>query len=699
MSFWSTGSVRRALGLVVALWVCGGAGATGEPSASASAPSAASTSQVPVEHFFRLPQVLRSALSPDGTQLAITTGRGGPRVGLVVFDLLGNKPPRRVAQFSDIDIGSVRWLGNDQLIFNVIDLEAGSGVDQREAPGLYAVNADGQELRSLIQRLNPLIRESAPLARRTLAWNHVLLSVPLVLGKGVSPDEIVVGEMRRLSDRVEHIQPLWLNVRTLRTRSMDFEPPPDGVTGWLFDSGGQARAAWGTRDGRRRLWWRDPAQAGWKLLADHDALRAPFTPRFVDDAGQLFVTRAEGPQGLSVLTRYDFERKAPAPEPWVKVDGFDFAGSLVPGLPGEPARGVRVMAEVETTVWLDAAMKQLQQRVDERLPGRINRLSCRRCSGDDAVVLVESAADRDPGQLLIFRPARDQWQRVAAVQEGIDPAAMARVDFERIRARDGRELPVWLTLPPGHVAGRPAPAVVMVHGGPWVRGGYWRWQPMEQFLASRGYVVISPDYRGSTGYGDAHFRAGWKQWGQAMQDDIADALLWARGKGLVDDSRACIAGASYGGYATLMGLVRHPQLYRCGIAWVAVTDPLLYLKGSWWVRDDISEDGRRYSLPEMVGDAERDAEMLKAVSPVEQAARIGAPLLLAFGDRDLRVPVEHGERLRDALRKAGREPQWVVYPGEAHGWRKPENQLDWARRVEAFLARHLGAGTSPSPPR
>jgi dipeptidyl aminopeptidase/acylaminoacyl peptidase len=222
-----------------------------------------------------------------------------------------------------------------------------------------------------------------------------------------------------------------------------------------------------------------------------------------------------------------------------------------------------------------------------------------------------------------------------------------------------------------------------------VRIGYWRWEAMRQFLASRGYVVIEPEFRGSTGYGSAHYRAGFKQWGQAMQDDVADALLWAQKDGWASD-RACIAGASYGGYSTLMGLVRHPELYRCGAAWVAVTDPFLFLEGSWRVEDDISGGARRYALKDMVGDPKADEAMLKANSPVEQAARITAPLLLAFGEEDLRVPLAHGRRLRSALERAGRPPEvWVTYPEEGHGWRKLENEIDFAQRLERFFAKHL----------
>jgi dipeptidyl aminopeptidase/acylaminoacyl peptidase len=206
-------------------------------------------------------------------------------------------------------------------------------------------------------------------------------------------------------------------------------------------------------------------------------------------------------------------------------------------------------------------------------------------------------------------------------------------------------------------------------------------------LASRGYLVISPEFRGSAGYGQAHQRAGYKQFGRAMQDDVADALQWAQQKGWA--GKACIMGASYGGYASLMGPVRHPDTYQCAVAWVAMADLFLYLEGSFWTNDDIGDFGRERVMPQRVGDADKDRAMLSEVSPVLQAARIKRPVLLAYGERDLRVPLKHGERMRDALRAAGNEPEWVVYPGEAHTWMKEATHVDFATRVEKFLGQHL----------
>jgi dipeptidyl aminopeptidase/acylaminoacyl peptidase len=283
---------------------------------------------------------------------------------------------------------------------------------------------------------------------------------------------------------------------------------------------------------------------------------------------------------------------------------------------------------------------------------------------------------------------------VGKVRADIDPSRSATLDFYRIKTRDGLDLPVWITTPskgaPRNGTG-PRPAVVLVHGGPWVRGTYWQWDAETQFLASRGYVVIEPEYRGSTGFGFSHFQAGWKKWGGPMQDDVVDSVRWAAQKGLVDPNRVCIAGASYGGYATLMGLALYPNLYRCGVAWVAVTDPRLMFDDSW--QSDISDEARNYELPTLLGDPERDAAMLQAAAPVEHAADMRAPLLLAFGREDRRVPIVHGNLMRDALRANGHDPEWVVYEDEGHGWLKVDNRIDFWTRVERFLDKNLNAPT------
>jgi dipeptidyl aminopeptidase/acylaminoacyl peptidase len=229
------------------------------------------------------------------------------------------------------------------------------------------------------------------------------------------------------------------------------------------------------------------------------------------------------------------------------------------------------------------------------------------------------------------------------------------MELQWLKARDGRALPTWVSLPapaPGAAGGKNLPTVVLVHGGPWVKNTPWRWDAEVQFLNALGCAVLQPQFRGTRGLGSAHERAGWRQWGRTMQDDVADAARWALGTGLADPKRIALMGASYGGYATLMGLARDAALFRCGVAWVGVTDlDLLY--GAHW--SDSSDAYKQHGMPALIGDRVKDAAELKANSPNHLAARIAQPLLLAYGRKDQRVPIGHGKAMRRALQAAGNE--------------------------------------------
>jgi len=636
----------------------------------------------PPDVFYRDTDLAEAHLSPSGRWLAITGAMGAARAGLVIFDVKNGGQPRRIVQFADGDVTNVQWVNDDRLVFSALDFAEGSG-RARGAWGLFAVNADGSKRIQLVRRFGSrTVRD--PASGGLLDWNHVLLSTPLQR-EGSTSDEVLVGRFTINERRT--LTPLWLDTLTGRTRGTDFKLPTDTVH-LLTDPHGEARVAFTRQEDREAAFWRAPGSEDWQPLYDSALGHAPFQPHTVDSAGNLYVTQPRGAQGYAVLARYDFARHAPDEQALVVTPGFDFRGSLGVENDGK-LRGVRVVTDVESTAWLTDGMQAIQAEVDAALPGRVNRISCRHCSKPDRVLLVRSYSDREPGEWWLHRSATGDgkgWQQVGRVRVEVKADDMSTMALQRINARDGRDLPVWITKNPA--AKGPLPAVVLVHGGPWVRGNMWGWHADAQFLASRGYVVIEPEFRGSTGYGEAHLKAGFKQWGQAMQDDVADALKWAQKQGIASD-KACIAGASYGGYSTLMGLIKDPGLYRCGVAWVAVTDLELLVNGSIWVDDDTTAVMRKYRMAELVADGKADASMIAANSPVQQAARIKAPLLLAFGEEDRRVPLAHGERLRQAMRAAGNEPEWVTYPGEGHGFAIVKNRVDFAERMERFLARHL----------
>lgn len=631
----------------------------------------------PLEAFFQPATLQDVEMSPSGRWIAAQVARPGERARLVISDLENKEPAKVVAAFSRYDVRSVFWVSDDLLVFQLADDQDRDRRAEYKGRGLLSVTRDGERMRVLIKREWDTafpVQSSAPLEA-----NHTLLA------RGAAgSDELVIGEqMFDGAGEFAAYRLIRLNARN-GARSTILDQAPAHVQDWWFDHQGVPRAAMSSESGRYTLHWHELADKAWREIASFPWLEHPYWPAFVDGGGQLFVTRNFDDAGKSELVRLDLATGKPVSEPLVSLPGFSSDYDPVIDRQTGELLGLNLLADARVQVWFSPAMKALQTKVDAMLPGRINQLSCRPCDKPRRL-LVHSYNDRHPGEYLAYEVATDSWQRLGVARPAIDPEQMGRMDFHRIKARDGADLPLWVTLPPGGAA-KPRPAVVLVHGGPWARGAEWRWDAESQFLATRGYVVIQPEFRGSTGYGSAHYRAGWKQWGQAMQDDVTDALRFAIGKGWVDASRVCIAGASYGGYAALMGLAKDPDLYRCGVSWVGVTDPRLMFSIHW---SDIGRDSKQHTMPQLIGDPVKDAAMLAANAPVELAAKIKAPVMLTYGSLDRRVPLEHGERMRDALRQAGNPPEWHVYGDEGHGFKRPENVLDFWRRVDSFLARHL----------
>jgi len=240
----------------------------------------------------------------------------------------------------------------------------------------------------------------------------------------------------------------------------------------------------------------------------------------------------------------------------------------------------------------------------------------------------------------------------------------------------------YLTLPPGVAEPDKLPMVVYPHGGPFGEQDEWRYDGDTQLLAAQGYAVLQINFRGSGGYGRRHRNLGAQEWGKSMQDDLTDATRWAIEQGYADAGRICIYGASYGAYASLMGVAKEPDLYRCAAGYVGIYDLEMMHK-----RGDIqtSRSGRSY-LDEAVG-----SEGLAAVSPVNLAGQIKAPVFLAAGGEDQRAPVEHTEAMEKALKKAGVPVQSLIYGDEGHGFFDPAHEREYYTQLLAFFDRHIGS--------
>jgi len=635
----------------------------------------------PVEAFFANNAFGDAVLSPSGRYLAVRTGRPGRRDALAVIDLDTGKPASLIGN-DDTDVGEFQWVNDRRLVYNVHDSTITASQEEL-APGVFGIDVDGSHFKQLAGRRGNgneketwrayLFDQQGP---QSTAARHVLVAHYAWDGK----------YDRSFIQRID----------TDTGDTAWVEAPYEKAHSFLLDFDGKLRLAISSFQVGTIIQYRNPTNDEWNVVASYAARepRAHIKPIGFGPDGTLYVIANAG-ENLATLRTLDVKTGKLSKDALVATPGYDFDGTLVYNR--KKVLGVRLTTDAEANIWFDPAMQTIQDAVNKALPATVNLLSVA-ADPDAKRVLVESYSDRQPRTFSLYNVKTGQLELSAAPYPLIQPAAMGRQEPMQYKARDGLAIPGLLTLPPGGQRSK-LPMVVLVHGGPWVRGASWGWTPESAFLASRGYAVLEVEFRGSTGFGAAHFEAGLKQWGLAMQNDIADGTRWAIAQGIADPQRICIAGASYGGYATLMGLANDPDLYRCGVEWMGVTDIDMMFTSSWWDKADFSEGALHYSMPYMIGDPVKDAAQLRATSPLRQAARIKQPLLLAYGREDRRVPIVHGRKFYTVVTRTNDHVEWIDYPGEGHGWSQPQNRIDFWRRVESFLYRNIGTASPPAAPR
>ena len=636
--------------------------------------------------FFSRDIVTDAQLSPNGDFVAIIVAGSGRRE-LSIRNLktgLG----RIVAGFSDVEIDDYHWVNNERLVFSVGD-DVADG-DAQLWPGLFAVNRDGSELRTLVERGKvSFFSERRPPGQKVLPANTFFFDRDR---SGASDDVFVVQPVASNIHDVKALNLMRVNTKTGHVET--FNRPGDTID-WIIDETGVPRVNVTLHNGIETIYYLDRATEKWRELAEFNAYtEGGFQPKYIGPDGALYVTARNGGD-TAAFYRFNLEKNAIDSEPLIAFKDFDFdeRGSgafylndrFVANSPAKKLLGVHYETDKAGTFWFDDDMKNIQKKIDGLLPKTANILSV--SGGNSKYVLVSAHSDVQPGFYEIYDTESGKLTPIGARHQAVYPREMSHREMLHYPARDGLDIPVYLTLPLGG-SGKDLPMVVLVHGGPYVRGGSWSWDPEVQFLASRGYAVLEPEYRGSTGFGFHHFQAGWKQWGLAMQDDIADGARWAIARGIANPKRICIAGASYGGYSALMGLANDPDIFRCGIDWVGVTDIDMMYESDW--SSDISAEWQQFGMPLLIGDRGKDAERLKATSPVNIASRITQPVILAYGGADHRVPIAHGEKFRDAVLKYNKNVEWIEYVDEGHGWSLYKNQIDFWTRVEKFLDANIG---------
>jgi dipeptidyl aminopeptidase/acylaminoacyl peptidase len=625
------------------------------PAAPAISASSVPTQLISAEDFGALPFMFNPKLSPDGMRV-LTSAVVKEQERVVVLDLKDKTAVSHSIVIPDnFDLNWYRWAGNDRVLMGIGQTAKFFGDD------VYVTR---------------------------LMMYDLATQKPAFIGKrseGIEGDDVIHVDregrflLLNIQETIYEYPSVWrVELDTLAMKEVVKQH--DNVWNWFADGTGTVRAGIG---GVGKSWWllyrRDPSGKFEKVLkrkvtkADESTDIERFVPINGTDSGYAVANKNTGRYGLY---RYDFgtDTLGEAVFEHAKVDMDDFSLAADGGI--EAVFYTDDRARIE---WINPKMKVIQEDIDRALPDRINRVTS--ISRDGSRMVIWTGSSSDPGRYYVYQVNAGVMSIFSRPYERIVGKKLAPMESTAYRARDGLEIPAYLTLPIDR-ASKALPLILMPHGGPFIRDS-WGYDVYAQFLANRGYAVLQPNFRGSTGYGREFVEQGMGQWGRAMQDDLDDGVQWLVDQGKVDPKRICIMGASYGGYAAMWAAVRNPEIYRCAISFAGISDVNAMLK----------YDRKTFAAPRyfrnwrerVQGDKNFD---LNSVSPLRAVDRVRIPLLIAHGEKDDNVPMSQSQKLHEALTKAGKPHEYVIYQGERHGFQKVGNAVDYLKRVEAFLAKY-----------
>ncbi len=448
------------------------------------------------------------------------------------------------------------------------------------------------------------------------------------------------------------------------------------------DDQGNARFAIGAgSDNLAKLYYRDPDNKPWRLINDEAASGVVESAYGFSTDGKTAYLRTEQKTGPDAIIAMDVATGArtellrdTAVDPYFRLIAID----------SEATAGAQYMHDTVHSRFFDATTPtaKLYRQLEKAFAGEAVRITS--VTKDGTLAFVQVWSDRNPGDFYLYDRVAKQAALVFSRLSSFDPLKQPKTTLVQIPARDGVVMYGYLTRPAGNPAG-PLPMVVIPHGGPFGIYDDGSFDRESLMLAEAGYAVLRVNYRGSGNYGRAYQQAGAREWGGKMQDDVTDATRWAVVQHIADEKRICIYGASYGGYAALMGAAKEPQLYRCAVGYVGVYDLVKRHK-------DLAKDSRSSGTwaDEWMG----QRKDMAAISPTEFANRIKIPVLLAAGGKDSRAPIEHTEKMEKALKAAGVPVESLYYPNEGHGFYTEAHQREFYTRLLAFLSQHLGGATA-----
>ncbi len=603
--------------------------------------------QIPLEDFFKNPEKARYQISPDGKYFSFMAPYE-KRMNVFVQEI-GKDSAVRLTSETDRDIAGYFWKNPSRILY----LKDTGGDENFK---LYGVNIDGSNLKCFTDF--PKVRTE------------------IIDDLYDFPDEVIIGMNKR---NPEVFDPYRLNIVTGKMKML--AENPGNIQGWILDHEGKLRAATAIVDGiNTQILYRAKETDAFKPVLTTNFKESVSPMIFTFDNKNIYAVSNLG-RDKSALVVFDIVNGKEMEKIYENPD-YDISDVVWSRL-NKKLLAVNYESWKQERFYLDDDMKKIYESIQQKLGDYTFNITSETKAEDK--FMIRAYSDRSLGGYYVYDKAKDDLQKVADLFTWLKEDELAKMLPVEFMSRDSVKINGYLTLPVGYTMedAKDLPVVVNPHGGPWARDS-WGFNPEIQFLANRGYAVLQVNFRGSTGYGRDFWEKSFKQWGLKMQDDITDGTNWLIKQGIADPKRIAIYGGSYGGYATLEGLVKEPDLYAAGVDYVGVSNLFTFMKTIppyWKPMLDM--------MYEMVGNPVADSAQFVATSPAMNADKIKSPLFVAQGKNDPRVNKDESDQMVDALKKRGIVVEYMVKDNEGHGFHNEENRFDFYRAMEKFLGEHL----------
>jgi len=603
--------------------------------------------QIPLEDFFKNPEKSRYQISPDGKYFSYMAPFE-KRLNIFVQEI-GTDKTIQLTTEKDRDISGYFWKNPTRIVF----LKDTGGDENFK---LYGVNIDGSNLQCFTDF--PKVRTE------------------IIDDLYDFPEELIIGLNKR---NPEVFDPYRLNIVTGKMTIL--AENPGNIQGWMLDHAGKLRVAIAIVDGvNTQLLYREKEADKFKPVLTTNFKESLSPLLFTFDNKNLYATSNLG-RDKSAVVIFDI---ANGKEIQMLYENKDYD---VSDLSWSRAKKSLICANFESwkqeRYFFDEDGRKMFEKIQSKLGNYVFNITSMTRAEDK--LMIRAYGDRSMGGYWVYDRTRDTLQKVADIAPWLKEEELSEMVPIEFTARDSVKIQGYLTLPNGYTmeTAKDLPVVVNPHGGPWARDS-WYFNPEIQFLANRGYAILQMNFRGSTGYGKAFWEKSFKEWGLTMQNDITDGTQWLITKGIADAKKVAIYGGSYGGYATLQGLVREPDLYAAGVDYVGVSNLFTFMKTIppyWKPMLDM--------MYEMVGNPKIDSAQFVATSPALNADKIKTPLFVAQGKNDPRVNIAESDQIVEALKKRNIAVEYMIKDNEGHGFHNEENRFDFYRAMESFLGKHL----------